>query len=122
MILYLVVSVCTHFLIPSPEHLKIVPEQEKKNKFNKLAQIFKSSDITNKKLKDGNEEDSMLLEEFQDKTTDVTRDTIAEPFYALISEIFDLRGVFKWLWKTLVTFVQISFGQTICRQLSDTAK
>merc|ERR1740137_36725 len=115
-------SECVYaFLIPSPEHLKIVPKQEKKNKFNKLAQIFKSSDITNKKLKDGNEEDSMLLEEFQDKTTDVTRDTIAEPFYALISEIFDLRGAFKWLRKTLVTFVQISFGRTISRQLSDTA-
>ena len=90
-------SECVYaFLIPSPKHLKIVLEQEKKNKFNKLAQIFKLSDISNKKLKDGNEEDSMLLEEFQDKTTDVTRDTIAEPFYALISEIFNLRGVFKW--------------------------
>ena len=105
------------FLSPSPDHLKIVPEQEKKNKFNKLTQMFKSSDL---KLKDGNEEDSILLEEFQDKAPDV-KDTLAEPFYSLISEIFDLRGVFKWLRKTLVTFVQITFGRTISRQLSDTA-
>ena len=105
------------FLSPSPDHLKLVPEQEKKNKFNKLAQMFKSNDL---KVKEGNDEESMLMEEFQDKVPDV-KDTIAEPFYALISEIFDLKGVFKWLRKTLVTFVQISFGRTISRQLSDTA-
>jgi hypothetical protein len=29
--------------------------------------------------------------------------------------VFDLRGVFKWLRKTLITFVQITYGRTINR-------
>lgn len=43
------------------------------------------------------------------------RDSIAEPLYALLSEVFDMRGVFRWLRKTLVTFVQITYGRTINR-------
>jgi sorting nexin-25 len=42
-------------------------------------------------------------------------DGIAEPLYSLLGEVFDLRGVFKWLRKTLITFVQISYGRTINR-------
>ncbi|XP_050677106.1 sorting nexin-25-like [Leptidea sinapis] len=48
------------------------------------------------------------------------RDSIAEPLYALLSEVFDMRGVFKWLRKTLVTFVQITYGRTINRQIKET--
>ncbi|CAH0663953.1 unnamed protein product [Chilo suppressalis] len=43
------------------------------------------------------------------------RDSIAEPLYSLLSEVFDMRGVFRWLRKTLVTFVQITYGRTINR-------
>lgn len=43
------------------------------------------------------------------------RDSVAEPLYALLSEVFDMRGVFRWLRKTLVTFVQITYGRTINR-------
>lgn len=43
------------------------------------------------------------------------RDSIAEPLYALLSEVFDMRGVFRWLRRTLVTFVQITYGRTINR-------
>jgi sorting nexin-25 len=42
-------------------------------------------------------------------------DGIAEPLYSLLGEVFDLRGVFKWLRKTLITFVQITYGRTINR-------
>jgi sorting nexin-25 len=42
-------------------------------------------------------------------------DGIAEPLYNLLGEVFDLRGVFKWLRKTLITFVQITYGRTINR-------
>merc|ERR1719510_1826293 len=44
-------------------------------------------------------------------------DAIAEPLYSLIGEVFDMRGVFKILRKSLMTFVQITFGSTINRQL-----
>jgi hypothetical protein len=42
-------------------------------------------------------------------------DGIAEPLYSLLGEVFDLHGVFKWLRKTLITFVQITYGRTINR-------
>ena len=38
-------------------------------------------------------------------------DAIAEPLYALIGEVFDMRGVFKLLRKSLMTFVQITYGR-----------
>lgn len=52
---------------------------------------------------------------FQSAFSDDTRDGIAEPIYHLISEVFELRGVFGWLRRTLVTFVQITYGRTINR-------
>ena len=47
-------------------------------------------------------------------------DVIAESLYALIGEVFDMRGVFKWIRKSLMTFVQITYGSTINRQIRDT--
>ena len=43
------------------------------------------------------------------------RDVIAESIYGLIGEVFDMRGVFKWVRKSLMTFVQITYGSTINR-------
>lgn len=37
-----------------------------------------------------------------------------------MGEVFDMRGVFKWLRKTLISFVQITYGRTINRQIRDT--
>lgn len=54
------------------------------------------------------------------KTIEDNKDGIAEPLYTLMSEIFDMRGVFKWLRKSLITFVQITYGRTINRQIRDT--
>ena len=34
-------------------------------------------------------------------------DAIAEPLYALIGEVFDMRGVFKILRKSLIVVVQV---------------
>ena len=112
------------FFSPSPERLKCVPERED-NRFKKLKALFKNSDQTKKGKDDlsSNESHSMLMmDEFSDteKSFEV-KDDIAEPFYALISEVFDLRGVFKWFRKSLVTFVQMSLGGTISRQLQDWA-
>jgi sorting nexin-25 len=36
-------------------------------------------------------------------------DAIAEPLYALLGEVFDMRGVFKILRKSLIAVVQVCF-------------
>lgn len=59
----------------------------------------------------GTDETDSLFQAFSDDA----RDGIAEPIYHLISEVFELRGVFGWLRRTLVTFVQITYGRTINR-------
>lgn len=43
------------------------------------------------------------------------KDSIAEPLYALMDEVFDMGGVFKWLRRKLISFVQITYGRTINR-------
>lgn len=49
------------------------------------------------------------------------KDSIAEPLFALMGEIFDMGGgVFKWLRRSLISFVQITYGRTINRQIRDT--
>jgi len=48
-----------------------------------------------------------------------SKDSIAEPMYALMGEIFDMGGVFKWLRKSLISFVQITYGRTINRQIRE---
>lgn len=64
--------------------------------------------------------DSLKLNGTGSSLTDDTKDAIAEPLYALMSEIFDMRGLFKYLRKTLIAFVQVTYGRTINRQIYDT--
>lgn len=68
----------------------------------------------------GNQDAVDLLKLNGQRTLDDTKDTIAEPLYSLLSEIFDMRGVFKYLRKTLIAFVQVTYGRTINRQIYDT--
>jgi len=42
-------------------------------------------------------------------------DDVAEPLYAFLGEVFDLRGLFRWLRRSLITFVQITYGRTITK-------
>lgn len=71
--------------------------------------------------KDEDEDYSLLLDDGEGGrigTSDVLgsgKDAIAEPLYTLLGEVFDLRGVFRWLRKSLITFVQITYGRTINR-------
>ncbi|KAJ2950745.1 hypothetical protein O0L34_g9006 [Tuta absoluta] len=127
------------FLNPSTEYLK-QGEMPKKNKFS-FSTLFKSTASEASKssqdkesfahLSADEDEISMYLDGNGDdklRTTSMKgagalseeRDSIAEPLYALLSEVFDMRGVFRWLRKTLVTFVQITYGRTINRQIKDT--
>ncbi|KPP76924.1 sorting nexin-25-like [Scleropages formosus] len=51
---------------------------------------------------------------------DGRRDGVAEPCFMLIGEVFELRGMFKWVRKTLIALVQVTFGRTINKQIQDT--
>jgi len=44
-----------------------------------------------------------------------SKDSIAKPLYALISQVFSLKGAFKILRKTLVHVVQVTYGKSINR-------
>ncbi|XP_035431412.1 sorting nexin-25 isoform X1 [Spodoptera frugiperda] len=131
------------FLNPSSEYLK-QGDLPKKNKFS-FSTLFKStsSEATNRSsqekeqfthLSADEDEISLYLDgngsdnNSKSMTSSLRgagaiaeeRDSIAEPLYALLSEVFDMRGVFRWLRKTLVTFVQITYGRTINRQIKET--
>ncbi|XP_076663978.1 sorting nexin-25 [Andrena cerasifolii] len=114
------------FLSPSSEHLKYAPPSPKKSRFS-LSTLFKTSSNTSELRDKEDEEDYSLLLDDTDtarSTTDgylnVSKDAIAEPLYTLLGEIFDLRGVFRFLRRSLITFVQITYGRTINRQIRDT--
>jgi len=52
-------------------------------------------------------------EAFDSAVDDDGRDSIAEPMYGLISEIFVLKGMFKWLRRQAIFFVKLTYGATI---------
>jgi len=122
------------FLSPSSDHLKQSLPSPKKSKFS-LATLFRSDagkaheaskttdpfwglqrddeDISNYLDGESGGEAKMLAADLDSK------DSIAEPMYALMGEIFDMGGVFKWLRKSLISFVQITYGRTINRQIRE---
>lgn len=121
------------FLSPSSDHLKQTLPSPKKSKFS-LSTLFKSDAAkaheTNKAsdpfwglqrddddmstyLDGESSSDAKLLADLDSK------DSIAEPMYALMGEIFDMGGVFKWLRKSIISFVQITYGRTINRQIRE---
>lgn len=94
---------------------------------NSILHSSTSSGSSGDSREKDDEEDSYSLllddnENSRSKNIDVTdgflgpgKDSIAEPLYALLGEIFDLRGVFRWLRRSLITFVQLTYGRTINR-------
>lgn len=122
------------FLSPSSDHLKQVTPSPKKSKFS-LATLFKGNAVESSKpdvfwgcpRDSGEDEMSSYLEgannpdnESHKGDCEGGKDSIAEPLYALLGEIFDMGGVFKWVRKSLISFVQITYGRTINRQIRDT--
>ncbi|XP_017051936.1 sorting nexin-25 [Drosophila ficusphila] len=122
------------FLSPSSDHLKQSLPSPKKSKFS-LATLFRSdagkaneaSKATDPfwGLQRDDEDISTYLDgesggEAKLLAADLdSKDSIAEPMYALMGEIFDMGGVFKWLRKSLISFVQITYGRTINRQIRE---
>uniref|UniRef100_A0AC11BRL9 Sorting nexin 25 n=2 Tax=Ovis aries TaxID=9940 RepID=A0AC11BRL9_SHEEP len=88
--------------------------------FKSIDQKFmeKSKNQLNKFLQEEAEEDSDLSDYGDD--ADGRKDALAEPCFMLIGEIFELRGMFKWVRRTLIALVQVTFGRTINKQIRDT--
>uniref|UniRef100_A0AAY4BIF6 Sorting nexin 25 n=1 Tax=Denticeps clupeoides TaxID=299321 RepID=A0AAY4BIF6_9TELE len=104
------------FLSPSPELLKVM-ETQKKSTFcltsflERLPGDFFSPP-------EDTDDDSDLSDYGEE--LDGRKDVLAEPFFMLIGEIFELRGMFKWVRKTLISLVQVTFGWTINKQIRET--
>ncbi|KAJ8262199.1 hypothetical protein GJAV_G00163640 [Gymnothorax javanicus] len=105
------------FLSPSPEHLKVMDIQ-KKSAFS-LASFLERlpGDLFSHPEEEG--EDDSDLSDYGEEL-DGKKDALAEPCFMLIGEIFELRGMFKWVRKTLIALVQVTFGRTINKQIRDT--
>lgn len=126
------------FLSPSCDKLKTIHPSPKKTRFFSLSTLFKSStssqsstdqlwatrDINDDDddlllVSDGNENGLEPIKDNKASQMDDLKDSIAEPIYNLLSEIFDLTGPFKFLRKSLISFVQLTYGGTLNRQLRD---
>ncbi|KAM9377596.1 sorting nexin-25 isoform 2-T2 [Pholidichthys leucotaenia] len=104
------------FLSPSPEHLKVMSIQ-KKSSFSLASFLEKlPGDFFSHTEEDG--DDDSDLSDYDEG--DGRKDALAEPCFMLIGEIFELRGMFKWVRKTLIALVQVTFGRTINKQIRDT--
>ncbi|XP_062379446.1 sorting nexin-25-like isoform X2 [Sardina pilchardus] len=105
------------FLSPSPEHLKVM-DTHKKSTFT-LASLLERlpGDFFSHQEDDG-DSDSDLSDYGEE--VEGRKDLLAEPSFMLIGEIFELRGMFKWVRKTLISLVQVTFGRTINKQIRDT--
>lgn len=103
------------FLSPSPEYFK-QNKSEKGNFF--LRTLLKKFPSRTPESHDS--DDELLFGREEESKLDRNVDSIAEPFYKLVNEIFESRGMFKWLRKSFIMFVEVTFGRTINRQLCET--
>ncbi|GAB5570146.1 sorting nexin-25 isoform X2 [Prionailurus iriomotensis] len=134
------------FLSPSPDYLKVIDVQGKKSTFSLSSFLERLPRDFFSHQEEETEEDSDLSDYGDD--VDGRKDALAEPCFMLIGEIFELRGtivlenwvqqarqkpkigfavsaggkqtVFKWVRRTLIALVQVTFGRTINKQIRDT--
>ncbi|XP_015999449.2 sorting nexin-25 isoform X1 [Rousettus aegyptiacus] len=106
------------FLSPSPDYLKVIDVQGKKSTFSLSSFLERLPRDFFSHQEEEIEEDSDLSDYGED--VDGRKDALAEPCFMLIGEIFELRGMFKWVRRTLIALVQVTFGRTINKQIRDT--
>ncbi|XP_012499441.1 PREDICTED: sorting nexin-25 [Propithecus coquereli] len=106
------------FLSPSPDYLKVIDVQGKKTTFSLSSFLERLPRDFFSHQEEEIEEDSDLSDYGDD--VDGKKDALAEPCFMLIGEIFELRGMFKWVRRTLIALVQVTFGRTINKQIRDT--
>lgn len=109
-------ALCT-FLNPSPELLKSPFGPPKKAFRLNIMQFFKGGQTPSGVIGDTCDDELLFLDDIDSKED--KKDSIAEPIYDLIGELFELKGLFNWIRKTLIIFVQITYGQTINRQIRE---
>ncbi|XP_055969976.1 sorting nexin-25 [Sorex fumeus] len=105
------------FLSPSPDYLKVIDVPGKKPSFSLTSFLERLPRDFFPHQEEETEEDSDLSDYGDD--VDGRKDSLAEPCFMLIGEIFELRGMFKWVRRTLISLVQVTFGRTINKQLRD---
>lgn len=116
------------FLCPSPDLLKHNLSQSDSvsndDKFP-LSFLFRGgsqSSASTIKTKETNE-DEYLDELFSDSNLKSLegndQDSIAEPFYQLIEQAFGLKSMRRWFRKSLMVFVQLTFGANINRKIRE---
>eukprot|EP00069_Balaena_mysticetus_P011903 bmy_00308T0 len=105
------------FLSPSPDYLKVIDVQGKKATFSLSSFLERLPRDFFSHQEEEAEEDSDLSDYGDDM--DGRKDSLAEPCFMLIGEIFELRGMFKWVRRTLIALVQVTFGRTINKQIRD---
>jgi len=55
-----------------------------------------------------------MIDEITDDD-DAAAESIMRPLYRLIFEVFELTGIFKWLPRTLMSLVQVTYGKSMSR-------
>jgi len=112
------------FLCPSPDFYR--KKLEKTNYLTAQAEerpFSLTSIFRNPKPKEATEDDQLdkIFEDDESKGMDVlnAKDSIAEPFYHLLEELFELKGMKKWFRKSLILFVQLTYGATINRKIRE---
>ncbi|KAI0217802.1 Sorting nexin-25 [Lamellibrachia satsuma] len=107
------------FFSPSPEHLKqSEPTKAGRGTRFSLATLLSSS----RKQPDNEDTEDVIFgsDECNKDESSSGVDATVEPLYQLIGEIFELRGLFRWLRRTLMVSVQVTYGRSINRQLRET--
>jgi sorting nexin-25 len=110
------------FLCPSPGYFKKSSDIGGSDEKFSLSNLFRGGG-SSAKTKEVRTEDEYLDELFSDTNLRMldtnARDSIAEPFYHLIEEIFGLKTIRKWFRKSLILFVQLTYGATINRKIRE---
>lgn len=113
------------FLCPSPDYFKRSNSNHHPNSNDErfsIASIFKILKQKDMNSADDDEYLDRLFSESYLKTLDATnaaRDSIAEPFYYLFEELFEIKGVKKLLRKSFIVFVQLTYGANINRAIRE---
>ncbi|XP_012936489.1 sorting nexin-25 [Aplysia californica] len=105
------------FLSPTPEFVYQHTNSEKKSKFS-LASLMKS--LPNIRSDNQDNEDDFMFGGEDSTREERSTDSIAKPLYRFVGEVFELQGVFRWFRRSLMSFVELTFGRSIDRQLKAT--
>uniref|UniRef100_A0A2C9KMZ0 PX domain-containing protein n=1 Tax=Biomphalaria glabrata TaxID=6526 RepID=A0A2C9KMZ0_BIOGL len=100
------------FLSPTPEFVYQSTASEKKSKFS-LPSFLKSLPSIRSEAQETEEEFMFSGDDGSEK--DRSTDSIVKPLYRLVEEVFELHGLFRWFRKTLMNFVELTFGRSMDR-------